>query len=228
MSLLGDIPLRMLTTCTQVLYTFLLHLLLPLLLQMDRSLCPILLQVAVTYLIGGATAVCPANVGCFSPVGDLHRFRNFSASSTCGDPPSIFCVFQDNEPCTLCSSADPALSHDVRFLNDGDATTWWQSDTGATNATIAIDFEAPVLFESTVLTFRSPRPQSMVLERSTDYGETWLPYRFYSASCRETFNVEEYSRFSQGMPPNSTEAICLAEDAQIMPGDSGQVSPTCA
>lgn len=189
---------------------------------MDRSLCLVLLQVA--YLISDATAVCPANVGCFSPVGDLDRFRNFSASSTCGDPPSIFCMFQDNEPCSECSSGDPALSHDVRFINDGDGTTWWQSETGATNATITIDFEAPVLFEATVLTFRSPRPQSMVLERSGDYGQTWLPYRFYSASCRETFNVEEYNRFLQGMPPNSTEAICLAEDAQIMPGDGGEVS----
>ena len=189
---------------------------------MDRSLCLVLLQVA--YLISDATAVCPANAGCFSPVGDLDRFRNFSASSTCGDPPSIFCVFQDNEPCSECSSGDPALSHDVRFINDGDGTTWWQSETGATNATITIDFEAPVLFEATVLTFRSPRPQSMVLERSGDYGQTWLPYRFYSASCRETFNVEEYNRFLQGMPPNSTEAICLAEDAQIMPGDGGEVS----
>ena len=193
---------------------------------MDRSLCLVLLQVA--YLISDATAVCPANVGCFSPVGDLDRFRNFSASSTCGDPPSIFCVFQDNEPCSECSSGDPALSHDVRFINDGDGTTWWQSETGATNATITIDFEAPVLFEATVLTFRSPRPQSMVLERSGDYGQTWVPYRFYSGSCRETFNVEVYNRFLQGMPPNSTEAICLAEDAQIMPGDGGEVSSILA
>lgn len=189
---------------------------------MDRSLCLLLLQVA--YLFGDAVAVCPANVGCFSLSGDLHRFRNFSASSTCGDPPSTFCVFQDNEPCSECSSSDPTLSHDVRFINDGDETTWWQSETGATNATIVIDFEAPVLFESTVITFRSPRPQSMVLERSSDYGQTWLPYRFYSASCRETFSVEVYNRFTQGMPPNSTEAVCLAEDAQIMPGDGGQVN----
>ena len=172
--------------------------------------------VAALALVYTAVALCPANEECVTELGNIARYRNITTNSTCGRD---FC---EESLCTDCSNT--TSYHGIDNINDGRNDTWWESDRGAMNIIIQIDLEAPMIFDSTLILWQSSRPMSMVIERSSDFGQTWIPYRFFSSQCSATFGVPEYLRFLQGMPPNTTEAICLAEEANIMPKTNGEVS----
>ena len=163
-----------------------------------------------------AVATCPLDSRCPTVSGNIARFRNITTTSTCGES---YC---SDTACTRCRNS--STSHGIENINDDSLVTWWESDSNTPNVVIQLDLEAAMIFESTVILWRSPRPRSMVLERSSDFGGTWVPYRYYSSSCQATFGVPTYNRFTLGMPPNQTGAICLAEDATIMPMEEGEVS----
>ena len=178
-----------------------------------KSVC-VYVYLALT-LAYSAVATCPLG-RCTTVSGNIARHRNITSNSTCGDS---YCL---EEPCILCRN--PSTFHGIENINDDSLFTWWESDRDTANVVIQLDLEAAMIFESTVIRWRSPRPMSMVLERSSDFGGTWIPYRYYSSSCGTTFGVTTYNRFALGMPPNQTEAICLAEDASISPMEGGEVS----
>merc|ERR1712142_1174681 len=62
------------------------------------------------------------------------------------------------------------------------------------------------------ITFYSNKPHALVLERSRDYGVTWLPYRYYADSCQKRFPgvIRTLKDLS------SMETYCL-EDPNIQP-----------
>ncbi|PIK40304.1 hypothetical protein BSL78_22859 [Apostichopus japonicus] len=43
------------------------------------------------------------------------------------------------------------------------------------------------LFQATQLVFQSLRPNSLVIEKSEDHGQTWAPLRYYARSCAVSF-----------------------------------------
>ena len=63
---------------------------------------------------------------------DLTRYFSFSASSTCGDPPSLFEFPVNSGQLQNCSGDD----HVEAFATDGDPTTRWQSVNGETPVTL--------------------------------------------------------------------------------------------
>ena len=162
-------------------------------------------------------------------VEDLARGRTFTASSTCGlTGPQTFCALRhpstttDTNGAVECFTCDNSVvenSHPPRFLSDSAADgTWWQSETGTENVTLELELGALFSFSELVITFRSPRPAALVVERSRDFGATYEPYQFYSSDCEGDF----------GMPNRSSagtidEVICTSEYSSIEPFTSGEV-----
>ena len=167
--------------------------------------------------------------------GDLARGRTFTASSTCGlSGPETFCALERpstaadaNGPvrCFTCDASGPQISHPARFLSDAQpgngARTWWQAEAGAQNVTLELELGALFSLAELVVTFRSPRPAALAVERSRDFGATYEPYRFFSSDCEGDFGIPERSGVQ-----SSDEVICTPEFCSIEPLTDGQVSTT--
>ena len=179
--------------------------------------------VALLCLIPASTAgqpQCTDQSGCFPPVRNLALGRTINVSSTCISG-STFCIL--NQGCDATTNiCNPETTHSPTNINDENNGSLWISEIGSNDiVTLQIDLEAPVLFESMTIVWASARPQSMVLERSQDNGQSWQVYRYYSASCNSTFMLPE-AEFSTNF--NSTDAICTMRESFINPSFDGLVS----
>ncbi|KAJ8038680.1 Laminin subunit alpha [Holothuria leucospilota] len=141
------------------------------------------------------------NRACFPPSPDLvvsSAERSVTANSTCGDPPSLtFFLLTDTEE--LCNASDPNLAHTSEYLHDFNTLiagsmylhpvlrTWWQSESSQQNVALTLSLGDTFLFQSTRLVFRSLRPKSLIIEKSEDSGQTWVPLRYYARSCLQSF-----------------------------------------
>ena len=165
---------------------------------------------------------CSNSAGCFPPVGNLALGRTVDSASTCSSG-SLFCIFA--LPSAGCFPCNPNTTHSISNINDNNNGSVWLSEIGpsSSNTTLQLDFEAPILFERTVLVWQSARPRSMVLERSHDNGETWIPYRYYSASCNDSFMLPNTVVTSDTVL-SSTEAICTNVESQLFPVTNALVS----
>ena len=164
---------------------------------------------------------CSNSAGCFPPVGNIALGRTVGSTSTCSSG-SQFCIF--GLPSADCFPCNPNTTHSLSNINDNNNGSVWLSEIGSSsNITLQLDFEAPILFERTVLVWQSARPQSMVLERSHDNGETWIPYRYYSASCNSSFMLPNTTVTSDTVLSN-TEAICTNVESRLFPVTNALVS----
>ena len=100
-------------------------------------------------------------------------------------------------------------------INDGNVSTSWQSDTGVTNVTVQLDLEGPMLFDSLRIIWSSLRPRAMVIERSSDFGRSWIPYRFFATDC-DFFMMNATFILPDTVLP-STEAVCTEMSSSIFP-----------
>ncbi|XP_055747285.1 laminin subunit alpha-5-like [Salvelinus fontinalis] len=67
----------------------------------------------------------------------------------------------------------------------------------------------------------SPRPDLWVLERSTDFGETYQPWQFFASSkrdCIERFGLRTTERIN-----SDNDVICTTEYSRIVPLENGEV-----
>ncbi|XP_038046618.1 laminin subunit gamma-1-like isoform X2 [Patiria miniata] len=145
------------------------------------------------------------NKACYPPFIDLIQDlpnRTLAVSSTCGTPPMDYeLLFSSSSGDTherrTCDAANPQNAHPNTALYDSvtsffisrpDLTTWWQSENGARDVQLTLTLGDSFLFQGTSLAFRSPRPQSLFIEKNTDFGRTsWLPLQYYAVSCSQTF-----------------------------------------
>nr|CAD7193738.1 unnamed protein product [Timema douglasi] len=72
------------------------------------------------------------------------------------------------------------------------------------------------------LWFYSPRPESFAIYKRTNEDSPWIPYQFYSATCRDTYGLPDLSSTRQG--PEETRALCTAEYSDISPLTGGNVA----
>ena len=197
------------------------------LLRLQRSrqmtlLSNTLLLVCLFFLIlpSASHAQCSSTLGCFPPLGNLATGRTVQTDSECSSGDQ-YCIYNTAD----CSNTCDSSLNSIASINDGNNGTAWISTIGpnSTDVTLQLDFESPVMFDSMSMLWESVRPQSMVLERSSDGGTTWLAYRFYSASCQTTFAEMPVATFP-GVEFTSTDAICTGSESSINPTPNGEVS----
>lgn len=173
---------------------------------------------------------------CYPATGNLliGRESRLSASSTCGiDEPERYCIEShldtDSKKCFMCDSSpstvnNPILNHKISnivhrtFPNKSqEVHPWWQSKNGVENVTIQLDFESEFDFADIVIVFKTFWPAAMLIERSSDFGNSWFVERYFADDCDETFpNVHK------GNPRNLTEVVCQSEYSLMAPLNDGK------
>ena len=179
--------------------------------------------IAVLVLVSspnGCNSQCTEHRGCFPPVGNLAIGRTLQTSSTC-TVGTEYCRFLDLEcfPCTPNTTNSPAN------VNDNDESTFWVSTIGSSSspAVLQFDFEAEFLFDSTTIVFNSARPQTMILERSRNFGATWEVYRYYSTQCTAMFGLED-TFVTKDDEFDTVDPICTSSESLFFPFSGGMVS----
>uniref|UniRef100_A0A8C6Z5T4 Netrin-4 n=1 Tax=Nothoprocta perdicaria TaxID=30464 RepID=A0A8C6Z5T4_NOTPE len=172
---------------------------------------------------------------CNPPVGNLATGRTPATLTTCGqNSTELYCFYPDQnllhpaaqgcgQPrCTKCNANQPDNSHLPADMTDdffANPISWWQSAQGVHREEIRLDFETEFYLTHVIAVFKSPRPAAMVLERSQDYGQTWRPYKYFSANCTATFGLQDdlieegsmcTSRYSDAVPCTRGEVIYRA------------------
>ncbi|KAG8433169.1 hypothetical protein GDO86_017454 [Hymenochirus boettgeri] len=109
--------------------------------------------------------------------------KEVQVSSTCGRPAS-----------RNCDATDPKKSHPPTYLTDLNTAgnmTCWRSETfprhSTQNATLTLSLGKKFEVTYVSLQFCSPRPESVAIYKSMDYGKNWVPYQFYSTQCRRQY-----------------------------------------
>ena len=162
---------------------------------------------------------CTEQTGCFPPIGNLAIGRTLITSSTC-IAGTEYCIFLQPD-CFTCS---PNTTNAPANINDNDESTVWVSTIGSSQspAVLQFDFEAELLFNSTTIVFDSVRPETMILERSKDFGATWEVYRYYSTQCTLMFGLED-TFVTDGNKFDTVDPICTSSESLFFPFSGGTV-----
>ena len=170
---------------------------------------------------------CTPSQACYPPTENISPKLSplsFSASSTCGqEGPELSCPIlslshRDLSQCYDCIASEHAPS----LMGDGNTSTWWQAETDLSGVTLRLNLSAPFLLSEISLSWRSPRPRSMLLEYSTDSGASWTPYQFFSPDCQVDFNMSP--SLDPTDPALGTAAVCDATQSDINPFTGGSVT----
>ncbi|KAM4740269.1 laminin subunit beta-3 [Anableps anableps] len=153
----------------------------------------ILLLLAAITAISEAQNDCSLGA-CYPPSKDLllGRSHQLRASSTCGLTGSeIYCTpYQRRMKCCPCDSRNPngPLAHTVQdILTTSGPNRWWQSSKGINPVTLQLDLNNLFQLDNLVLSFKSPRPSALLIERTLDNGRTWQPTLYLAKNCEEAF-----------------------------------------
>lgn len=94
--------------------------------------------------------------------------------------------------------------------------TWWESagDLGQVEE-IRLDLESRFCLTHVVMLFRSPRPATMVLERSVDFGQSWQTLKFFSSNCTAAFGLSDDS--------SEPGSLCTSRYSSAKPCSGGEV-----
>ncbi|KAF7246577.1 Laminin subunit beta-4 [Varanus komodoensis] len=170
---------------------------------------------------------------CHPALGDLlvGRSAQLTASSTCGlFGPQKYCIIgylEDEQKCFTCDSRDPyhpvfqADSHlieNVITSFETDRKKWWQSENGVDHVSIRLDLENVFQFSHLILTFKTFRPAAMLVERSTDYGQTWKVFQYFAQDCAASFPA-----IPSGPARSVGDLICDSRYSDIEPSTEGEV-----
>ena len=98
-------------------------------------------------------------------------------------------------------------SHHPSLANDGNFTTWWQSETGEAPVNLTIGLGGLRAALTVGIRFRSIQPQSMVLYYSNDGGVTYTPRQYYSSDCLD------FGMHNNGLLRTATDVNCVTSES---------------
>lgn len=155
------------------------------------------------------------------------------ASSTCGqNGPDRYCdataLNNEETQCHICDDSNskrrfPASA--MTDLNNPSNVTCWRSEpvlpaaninSPPDNVTLTLSLHKKYELTYVSLQFcpKAPKPDSIAIYKSSDYGKTWQPYQFYSSQCRRVYGRPNRATISKS---NEQEARCT--DAHRHMGD---------
>ncbi|XP_075702902.1 netrin-1 isoform X2 [Rhinoderma darwinii] len=159
--------------------------------------------------------------------------KEVKVSSTCGkNNPSRYCVVTEKgedrlKNCHFCNASDPKKAHPPSFLtdlNNPHNLTCWQSENFIQyplNVTLTLSLGKKFEVTYVSLQFCSPRPESMAIFKSMDYGKSWVPFQFYSTQCRKMYNKPNKAIITK---QNEQEAICTDSHTDMHPLSGGLIA----
>uniref|UniRef100_W5KNR0 Uncharacterized protein n=1 Tax=Astyanax mexicanus TaxID=7994 RepID=W5KNR0_ASTMX len=139
----------------------------------------------------------------------IGREQHLSASSTCGLlATEIYCTpfGQMRMKCCPCDSQNPAgpNAHTIQnVLSSAGTGRWWQSKKDMNPVTVQVDLQQLFQVNNVMLSFKGPRPDALVIERTKDFGRTWQPALYMAANCASAF-----PRVSTATPNNLGHTYC--------------------
>uniref|UniRef100_A0A182X6E3 LANB2 n=1 Tax=Anopheles quadriannulatus TaxID=34691 RepID=A0A182X6E3_ANOQN len=178
---------------------------------------------------------------CVDPYGRPQRcipeFENAAyqlqveATNTCGDETDTdFCVqtgYSNRKSCDVCHAGQ----HSPQFLtdfHDPNNPTWWQSETmfegvqypNQVNLTLGLGKSFDITYIRIV--FHSPRPESFAIYKRVTPNGPWIPYQYYSATCRDTYGLPDSLSVMNG--EDESRALCTSEYSDISPLRDGNIA----
>ncbi|KAJ0032953.1 hypothetical protein NQD34_000060, partial [Periophthalmus magnuspinnatus] len=160
--------------------------------------------------------------------------KEVKVSSTCGKTPSRYCVVTSAEKgaertrtCHTCDASDPRKAHPPAYLtdlNNPHNLTCWRSDSfrqHPQNVTLTLSLSKKFEVTYVSVQFCSPRPESLVIHKSMDYGKTWVPFQFYSTQCRKMYNKPNRAAITK---QNEQEAVCTDSHTDMYPLTGGLIA----
>uniref|UniRef100_A0A4W5R6K7 Netrin 2 n=1 Tax=Hucho hucho TaxID=62062 RepID=A0A4W5R6K7_9TELE len=161
--------------------------------------------------------------------------KEVAVSSVCGWPTSSrSCSMVERgeerpsvRTCQICDAADPWRAHPPSYLTDLNSAhnlTCWQSENLHTspnnvNLTLSLGKKFEITYVS--LQFCSPRPESLAIYKSMDYGKSWTPYQYYSSQCRRMYNRPNKAAITK---QNEQEALCTDSHTDLYPLSGGLIA----
>nr|AMY99569.1 netrin [Terebratalia transversa] len=159
--------------------------------------------------------------------------KNVIASSTCGTPANRYCTSStDNygkivRNCEICDANNPKRNHRAAYLTDlnnpNNVSCWISQPYIQYPKNVTLTLSLGKKFELTYISlqFCSSRPQSMALYKSMDYGRTWIPFQFYSSTCKKMFHKSPRGIITKA---NEQEALCTDAYSNIDPLTGARVA----
>ncbi|RMC10331.1 hypothetical protein DUI87_13133 [Hirundo rustica rustica] len=145
--------------------------------------------------------------------------------------PQKYCIIgylEAEEKCFLCDSRypyNPYTQHNSHMVENVITTfeperkkKWWQSENGIDHVSIRLDLETLFQFSHLILTFKTFRPAAMLVERSTDFGQTWKVFRYFAHDCAASF-----PNISSGPAKTIGDVVCDSRYSDIEPSTEGEV-----
>ncbi|XP_017850812.1 netrin-A isoform X2 [Drosophila busckii] len=149
------------------------------------------------------------------------------ASSSCGDDeqqPQRYCEYPEQQrpgeqaalQCQTCA-ADSFPPRALTDLNNSNNVTCWRSAplpsagvySGNAGDNVTLTLSLGKKYELTYVSLqfcpRAPRPDSLAIYKSSDFGHSWQPFQYYSSQCRRLFGRPRSSTVSKH---NEQEARC--------------------
>nr|XP_016925351.1 netrin-B [Drosophila suzukii] len=195
------------------------------------QLLPVILAVAIGSLSRSTWAAgISANDPCYfegKPRKCLPSFVNAAygnpvqASSVCGaQQPERYCELLRDGNAGECRACEPQRygPSSLTDLNNPSNVTCWRSgsvnvphdpDTAPPdNVTLTLSLGKKYELTYISLSFcpRSPRPDSLAIFKSSDFGQTWQPFQFYSSQCQKFYGRPDRAKISKF---NEQEARCI-------------------
>ncbi|XP_034550802.1 laminin subunit alpha-5 [Notolabrus celidotus] len=178
------------------------------------------------------------------PYFNLAEGTKITATATCGEDDSgrsqqdLYCKLVggpvsgdpsqtiQGQYCDTCRQGESDRAHPITNAIDG-TERWWQSpplsrSTEYNEVNVTLDLGQLFHVAYVLIKFaNSPRPDLWVLERSTDFGQTYQPWQFFASSkrdCIERFGQQTIERIT-----NDDDVICTTEYSRIVPLENGEI-----